>query len=83
MAEEAEEGLPGVLTGFEQHDTKSLLAVRENMLRGLGEVAESQENGTLLARRKPGSANALEAGQTIVFLLDGVNEELKRRGELK
>jgi hypothetical protein len=71
------------LTGFEQHDTQVLLAVRGNQERGLLEVLRHEAAGTLNVRPKPGAATPKEAGETIQMLYDAIELELRRRGVLK
>lgn len=83
MAEEREGAAAERVTGFEQHDTKVLLAVRANQERGLLEVLRHEEAGTLNVRPKPGAATPKEAGETIMMLYDAIGAELKRRGVLK
>lgn len=71
------------MTGFERYETATLLTVYRNQQGGLGQIAGHQKAGTLDERRKPGAATPREFGSVLVMLMDRVEAELIKRGELK
>ena len=71
------------MTGFEKYDTATLLTVYRNQQGGLAQIAEHEHAGTLDERRKPGAATPREFGSVLVMLMDNVEAELIKRGELE
>lgn len=67
------------MTGFENADPKVLAVIRDNLLVGLGTVAESLEDGTFTTVGERGAAPPSQSGQTTLMLLRGIEAELERR----
>lgn len=67
------------MSGFAATSTAILLAIRENLLAGLDQVAASLEDGTFTACGPKGSAPPAQSGLLTLALLDGVNRELATR----
>lgn len=60
--------------------TDTLLAIRENLLKGIDSVAEHLDNGTIDTQTKEGAATPREAGALTLMLLVKINEILLSRG---
>lgn len=74
-------GVRGVLTGFEDASTDVLLTTRRNLLAGLSRIAETLEVGTFEQVGSKGAAPPSQAGQLTLWLLQGVELELRLRAE--
>lgn len=67
------------MSGFAKADTGTLLTIRDNLLRGLDEVAAAINAGTFETVGERGAAPPSQSGQTTLALLAGVEAELKSR----
>lgn len=67
------------MNGFETYPTAVLLAVEQNLLRGLDRVAESLDDGTFDLVREKGSVPPSQGGHLTLGLLRAVRAELARR----
>ncbi|GIM89707.1 hypothetical protein [Paractinoplanes toevensis] len=70
------------MNGFEQATTETLQAIHGNLLGGLEVVAKTIADGTFNTVGPKGAAPPSQSGQTTLWLLDGVEAELERRGIL-
>ena len=64
---------------MEEATTEVLLAIQENLLKGLGVVAERLAAGTFHTSAKEGSAPPSQSGALTLILLLGVEDELESR----
>lgn len=67
------------MTGFEQADTATLTAIRDNLLDGLTKVAATLADGTFEVPGVRGAAPPSQSGQTTLMLLAGIEAELDVR----
>jgi hypothetical protein len=66
--------------GVERASDETLLAIRDNLLRGLDLIAKSLVDGTFKTVGKKGAAPPSQAGQLTLGMLVSVNNELVARG---
>jgi hypothetical protein len=69
----------GVGEGFARASTGTLLAIRANLLKGLDQVVNHLDAGTLHVVDHKRSSSPAEAGRVTLGLLDQVDKELKNR----
>jgi hypothetical protein len=67
------------VTGYEQTSTATLERIRDNLLAGLEEVAESLDDGTFQTCGEKGSAPPAQSGLMTLALLVGVVDVLAQR----
>lgn len=68
------------MSGFKQASTETLTVIRDNLLRGLEEVAAAVAAGTFETVGPKGAAPPSQSGQTTLVLLTGIDAELESRG---
>ena len=69
-------------TGWEEVNSDSLLIVRENLWRGLGEIGNHFIQGTAHVAQKEGLVSPAQAGASLTLpLFLAINTELVSRGE--
>lgn len=68
------------MDGLEKASTKSLVALRDNLLKGLDKVAEHVDNGTLDVSPGPKVNPPRAGGQLTLMLLGTINDILDKRG---
>lgn len=68
--------------GFQNHDIATLETIRDNLKRGLTEVAHTIDNGTFHTVGPKGEAPPSQSGQLTLTLLMAIEEELESRGNL-
>lgn len=64
---------------MDETSVEALMAVRENLLRGLSAVGQHVEAGTFNVSKKEGSAPPSQSGWLTIVLLLGVEDELESR----
>jgi hypothetical protein len=67
------------VTGFEQASIETLTVIRDNLVRGLDEVAAALADGTFETVGPKGAAPPSQSGQTTLALLAGIDAELESR----
>lgn len=67
-------------SGFSSKSTETLLKTRENLLRGLDEVAKSLARGTFNTPGEKGAAPPSQSGLLTLGILLAVQEVLTERG---
>jgi hypothetical protein len=69
-------------TGFETYTTETLMIVRNNLIRGLGLIGETVENGTFNTPARPKAAPASQFGALVLNMYVNVSKVLTDRGEI-
>jgi hypothetical protein len=67
--------------GWADETTPTLKAIRANLLRGLDRIAVHAAAGTLHTPPAGKATPPIEAGQLTRILLEGLDQELTRRGD--
>jgi hypothetical protein len=69
-----------VSVGFENTSTATLKIIRANLLLGLEKVAATIEDGSFHTVGPKGEAPPSQSGTLTLFLLQGIEAELEKRG---
>lgn len=79
MCSIAQYGYTVLMTGFEDTDTETLIALQSNLLNGISLVGDHLKAGTFEKAKKEGSAPPAQAGALTLILLLSVEDELESR----